>query len=82
MVMSKIHWQCRRGLLELDLILSAFLEQIYPELSALEQDKFAELIAHDDQTLYNWLVRAEPVSDKTLQAIIAKIRAHYDSPSG
>lgn len=48
---DRLRWRCRRGLLELDLILLRFLEREYPVLSPAEQAQFAELIALDDDRL-------------------------------
>jgi antitoxin CptB len=55
--LRRLRWRCRRGLLELDVLLSNFLEQGYPDLSPEEQANFARLIeTTDDAELMRWLV--------------------------
>jgi antitoxin CptB len=73
--MTKIHWQCRRGLLELDLILNRFLNQNYLDLNESERAQFEQLLAYPDSDLYAWLIGAEIVSDLSLSNLVAKIRA-------
>lgn len=68
-----IRWQCRRGMLELDLLLLDFFDHSYHLLSAEEQKDFIALLAFSDQQLYGWLIgRDEPLS--TLSTIVKKIR--------
>lgn len=72
--MTKIRWQCRRGLLELDLILNRFLNQDYLNLNESERAQFEQLLAYPDANLYAWLIGTETVSDLALSNIVAKIR--------
>jgi antitoxin CptB len=53
--LRRLRWQCRRGLLELDLWFMRFLEQHYSSLSTEEQDAFQRLLEQPDQTLLAWL---------------------------
>lgn len=50
----RLRWQCRRGLLELDLLFVRFLDQRYAGLSAGEQASFKTLLEQPDQTLLAW----------------------------
>ncbi len=68
----RLRWQCRRGLLELDLLFVHFLEQRYTSLNAIEQGAFQRLLEQPDQTLLAWLQgQQEPPSD--LKIIIDKV---------
>lgn len=70
--LRRLHWQCRRGLLELDLLFVRFLERHYAELSVAEQGAFQRLLEQPDQTLLAWLQgQQEPPSD--LKMIIGKV---------
>jgi len=70
--LRRLRWQCRRGLLELDLLFVRFLEQRYSALSAAEQGDFQRLLAQPDQTLLAWIQgQQEPPSD--LKMIIDKV---------
>ncbi len=52
----KIRWQCRRGMLELDLVLSAFFDKSFASLDEIERDAFVELLEYPDPTLYEWFL--------------------------
>lgn len=70
--LRRLRWQCRRGLLELDLLFVRFLEQRYLSLNAAEQGAFQRLLAQPDQTLLAWLQgQQEPPTD--LKSIIEKV---------
>ncbi len=48
---SQLYWQCRRGSLELDLLLKNYLENRYAQATKLEQQKFSELLKLEDDEL-------------------------------
>ncbi len=73
--LKKMYWHSRRGMLELDLILVPFAEKVLPGLSSDEKRAYAELLEEEDQDLFLWLVRGEPVPEKGLQSIIATVLA-------
>jgi antitoxin CptB len=58
---EKIRWQCRRGMLELDLLLGHFFEKQFENLSEAHQLLFVELLQEADQTLYRWLIKHNDV---------------------
>jgi antitoxin CptB len=59
--LDRIRWHCRRGLLELDLVLARFQEHCLPGLSAQELDGFKRLLAHSDNDLWDLVAgRLEP----------------------
>ena len=71
-ILQRLRWQCRRGLLELDLLFVRFLEQHYSALNATELDAFQRLLEQPDQTLLAWLQgQQEPPSD--LKMIVDKV---------
>ena len=70
--LRRLRWQCRRGLLELDLLFVRFLEQHYSALTVEEQGNFQRLLEQPDQTLLAWLQgQQEPPLD--LKSIIDKV---------
>ena len=74
-VPNRLRWRCRRGLLELDLILQGFLESGWEDLSADQRAVFARLLEESDQELQGWLLgRTQPL-DPDLKAMVARIRA-------
>lgn len=70
--LRRLRWQCRRGLLELDVMFVRFLEQRYCALNETEQGAFQRLLEQPDQTLLGWLQgQQEPPAD--LKKIIDKV---------
>ena len=53
---AKTKWACRRGMLELDFILTEFLETGFKRLSDIEQDEFLIFLDNADPDLYAWLM--------------------------
>ena len=72
----KLQWQCRRGMLELDMLLLPFYETCYDDLSESEQQTFVELLSFEDPTLLQWFIHQEPASSAALQTMVDKISAH------
>jgi antitoxin CptB len=55
--LNRLRWQCRRGLLELDLVLERFLEKYCDRLQGEHLNSFQMLLAYTDDELWD-LVRA------------------------
>ena len=66
----RLRWASRRGMLELDLILGPFLEKVYPDLCAEEQELFQALLRCEDQDLFNWFLNKEIPPDENLHRIV------------
>jgi len=71
--LPRLRWQCRRGMLELDLILERFLNKNYVNLSAGEQDLFEQLLDYSDPELCDCLIKRQAVKNKTMQALIERM---------
>lgn len=56
--LRRVRWRCRRGLMELEIILDRFLSEHYAKLSAAEHAVFNELLTYQDADLWS-LVSAE-----------------------
>lgn len=61
--MEQLRWACRRGMLELDIILNDFLDTQYFTLTIPQQKSFERLLSCTDQELFRWLVHHEVPSD-------------------
>jgi antitoxin CptB len=72
--MERLRWRCRRGLLELDLILLDFLEHRFHSLTPSEQEAFAQLLSTPDDILLAYIHGAQNPSENELMQIIIKIR--------
>lgn len=71
---DRLRWRCRRGLLELDVVLKDFLEQHYDGLTPSEQVAFEKLLAVGDETLWAYVQGSQNPSEKELMQLVAKIR--------
>jgi antitoxin CptB len=71
---KRIRWQCRRGMLELDLLLTDFLETGYPTLDPSARQAFCRLLEQSDQTLQRWLLGDGTNVVPELQQIVQVLR--------
>lgn len=71
---ARFEWHCRRGMLELDLILQRFLTNGIDKLSEKEINAFDLLLTATDPELFSWLMGYEEPQDKELKTIVTIIR--------
>jgi antitoxin CptB len=69
------HWQCRRGMLELDLLLNNFVDKKIENLSPQQKESFELLLSYPDQTLLDLLLGNSISSDILLSEIIKEIQS-------
>lgn len=69
----KLRWACRRGMLELDVLLAPFVEQGYDALTHSEKQHFERLLACDDPDLFAWFMGHGKSTDADLQALVDTI---------
>jgi len=70
---ERLRWRCRRGQLELDLMLGSFLQGYYPALSASEQGAFERLLELPDAALQSYLQGQESPA-REFEEIVRKIQ--------
>lgn len=70
---GKIRWKCRRGMLELDIILENFYEQQFQTLTDEEKILFSQLLDEPDSLLYDWLLGCNINYNSKLKIILEKI---------
>jgi len=73
--LARMRWKCRRGMLELDLLLKAFLEQGYQDLDDRAQQRFDEMLDYPDAVLLEWLMGRIRPTDKDVAQLVEKIRS-------
>lgn len=71
---ARLKWRCRRGMLELDLLLSGFMERGYDTLNEAEQRHFLELLDYPDQELLEYLMLQRDAPGPEHAQVIIKIR--------
>ena len=53
---ARIKWACRRGMLELDVVMMPFFEEQFDHLNHQEQQDFVSLLECDDPDLFTWVM--------------------------
>ena len=79
---DRIRWQCRRGMLELDLVLAAFLDRYYLGLDGRQVELFKELLDQPDNELLDLVMgRAEP-ADARFDLLLERLRQSCAAAAG
>lgn len=74
---AKLIWQCRRGMLELDLILNRFLKENLENLNPEQLSAFEHLLTHQDPEINLWLMGYEVPQEQEIVDIVTFIRLQY-----
>jgi antitoxin CptB len=72
---DRLIWKCRRGLLELDLVLTQFLERQVSTMSAADLAAFDELLDYPDTELWDVVSGRSERFDPRLGGIVSRLRA-------
>jgi antitoxin CptB len=78
---NRAKWASRRGLLELDLLLSPFVAEAFSDLSADLRADYRELLFQDDQDLLEWIMGRTDITDARFSDIVGSIRRFHRIPS-
>lgn len=73
---NRLCWGSRRGMLELDLILMPFVENVYPTLEKEEQVLYQRLLECEDQDMFSWFLHRQEPEDQGIARIVTLIREH------
>ncbi|MEE4250867.1 MAG: succinate dehydrogenase assembly factor 2 [Alcanivoracaceae bacterium] len=69
----RYHWQCRRGLLEVDLVLNDYMDRFFDQESEARQLLFGNLLAQQDAELFEWFTRRSQPQDAELRDYVEHI---------
>ena len=72
--LDRVRWSCRRGLLELDLVLERFVTDYYERLSQREKDVFSELLKLPDNDLLDLAMGRADTTDPEYGDLIKLMR--------
>ena len=75
--LNRARWSSRRGLLELDLLLSPFVNSAFAALSDELKADYRALLFNDDQDLMEWIMGRAQVTDRRFVAVVAAIRQFH-----
>lgn len=73
---ARIKWACRRGMLELDVVIMPFFEECFEQLTEQEQQDFVALLECDDPDLFTWVMQHGRSENERLASMVDKIVAH------
>jgi len=72
---ERLRWRCiRRAFLELDIMLTRFLDNGFERLSPEQQQAFVELADMEDHELWYWVGGKTECDDPRFAPIVAAIR--------
>jgi antitoxin CptB len=72
--LKRVRWRCRRGLMELEIILDRFLDKHYERLSVAERTAFDELLAYQDADLWALMSGETDESEQRKAQLVALLR--------
>ncbi|MDH5444710.1 MAG: succinate dehydrogenase assembly factor 2 [Gammaproteobacteria bacterium] len=72
--LSRLRWQCRRGMLELDEFLDSFLNKNYLSLTDKHKQTFEQILDLPDQLLLDYLLGQTRPIDMDVADVIQQIR--------
>ena len=75
--LSKLRWHCRRGIKELDVVLSNYLEKHYLNSSPNFQNAFKELLQLEDPYLMSLVMDYNHIEDQYQNVVLEKMKNHY-----
>lgn len=71
---ARLSWHCRRGMLELDLILQHFLNTQVDSFTDSEVEMFDLLLSYTDPELLSWFMGQADPDDLALMPLVLRLR--------
>ncbi len=71
---ARLRWRCRRGMRELDVLLTRYLEHRYEKAPPAEQALFQDLLQESDPVLFAWVMGREEAPDEAARQLLWRIR--------
>ncbi len=72
--LSRLRWLCRRGMKELDVVMTRYLDNFYTTADQVDQRSFRILLDMPDPDLFALLVGRETSNDNDLTKLITVLR--------
>jgi succinate dehydrogenase flavin-adding protein (antitoxin of CptAB toxin-antitoxin module) len=73
--LDRIRWHCRRGLLELDIILERFNRQHLVALAPVQLEQFKTLLELDDNHLLDLILGRDSLDEPRLLPVLSLLQA-------
>jgi antitoxin CptB len=75
---SRLRWRCRRGMRELDELLTRYLDEEYPRASRCDREAFGRILELQDPEIFGYLLGRVIPEEASLRHVIARIRRLED----
>jgi antitoxin CptB len=73
---GQLAWRCRRGMRELDELLSVWLRERYSDAGMARQADFRAFLELPDPDIASYLLGGSVPADERLRALVEQIRVH------
>lgn len=67
---ERLYWRCRRGLLELDIVLQRFLDKYYAQLDEAQLKTFESLLLLPDNDLWDIISSKKEAASENLKSLL------------
>jgi len=67
---ERARWRCRRGMLELDIILQRFMDNYYQQLGSDELEQFEQLLSLADNDLWDLICARKKTEDDNVLPVL------------
>lgn len=74
--LRRLVWHSRRGMLELDILLLPYTEQVFATLNEADKDAYRRLINCEDQDLFNWFMEKSESPDSEIQRMVQAVLSY------
>ena len=68
--LNRLFWHSRRGMLELDVLLVPFTQEVYPTLNETDRELYVRLLSWEDQDMFGWFMERTESEDPELQRMV------------
>lgn len=72
--LRRLRWKCRRGMRELDQLLTRYLDRDWRQSSQEQRGVFLQLLETEDDKLWHWFMGHESPTDAALDTLVQHIR--------
>ena len=73
--LRRLRWRCRRGMRELDQLLTRWLDREWARASESERGVFLRLLDCEDDRLWRWFLGHETAPGVDLASLVQRMRA-------
>jgi antitoxin CptB len=71
---SKLLWRCRRGVKELDVVFTKFVDSSYDGLNTQQKQAFTKLLDIEDPEILSYMLRQTEPNDAEIAGIVEMVR--------